>query len=60
MLQRLVVQPCYRLEPDLFETIEALAAETADGSAVKMLVIDSIQPMLQDGLRSGSTQGQLC
>lgn len=66
MLDRLIVSPCFRLEPDLYDALASIQRELeeheeAGASTVKprtrVVVIDPINNLFKDTLMNTSAQG---
>ena len=59
MLSRLIVTPCFRLDPDLYQMLDTIRTtlEAEDGGGIVMIVLDQVTALFKDQLINTNSAG---
>jgi hypothetical protein len=59
VLSRLIVTPCFRLDPDLYQCLDTIrnTLENGDGGGIVMIVLDQVTALFKDQLINTNSAG---
>jgi len=59
VLSRLIVTPCFRLDPDLYQCLDTIRTtlETEDGGGIMMIVLDQVTALFKHQLINTNSAG---